>query len=165
MRSGPWACKIDCMGLIERLRGRDDTGTTRQASLVGDAAAMREVLDGLRRESGAGTLDVREAIRDLLEGEVEAPTSDVADLRARRVDPDDFYRREIAPSWEGRDQTQRAARVEGFIEMCRMIEENPDMAGVPPELLPSVRTRSLLLAFAFDEEYGYFSRLARGELD
>jgi GT2 family glycosyltransferase len=64
-----------------------------------------------------------------------------------------------------RNESQRAARVEGFIEMCRMIEENPDMAGVPPELLPSVRTRSLLLAFAFDEEYGYFSRLARGDLE
>jgi hypothetical protein len=152
------------MGLLDRLsRGSAPRSTKDRPSLATDAAAMRETLDGLRRENGGGGLDLRAVLRDLLEGEVEAPTADVADLRERDVDPDDFFAREVAPSWEGLNEAQRAARLDGFMEMCSMLEGAGDMAGVPAEMGARVRTKTLLLAWSFDEEYGYLSRLARGE--
>jgi len=149
------------MGLLERLRGREGAEADSGSSLAADATAMRDVLDGLRREAGGVPLGLREAVRDLLEGEVEAPTADVTALRERRTDPDDFYAREIAPSWDGLNEAQRAARLDGFLEMCAMLEGSADLMGVPADLATSVRTKTLLIAWAFDEEYGYLSRLAR----
>jgi hypothetical protein len=149
------------MGLLDRLiRGGSPTADG-GSSLPTDAAAMRETLDGLRREAGGVSLSPREAVRDLLEGEVEAPTADVAALRERRADADDFYAREVAPSWEGLNEAQRAARLDGFLEMCSLLESSGDLMGVPPDMAASVRTKTLVIAWAFDEEYGYLSRLAR----
>jgi hypothetical protein len=36
-------------------------------------------------------------------------------------------------------------------------------AGLPPDMIPRVHTKTLLLAWAFDETYGYLSALGRGE--
>jgi hypothetical protein len=149
------------MGLLDRLRGREGTPADGRSSLAADAGAVRDTLDGLYREGGGAPLSLRDAVRDLLEGEVEAPTADVASLRSRATDPDDFYAREVAPSWDGLNEAQRAARLDGFLEMCAMLEGSADLMGVPPEMAASVRTKTLLIAWAFDEEYGYLSRLAR----
>ena len=147
------------MGLLDRLKGT--TEAARPSSLAADAAAMRETLEGMRREGSGTPLTLKGVLRDLLEGEVEAPTADVATLRDRGTDPDDFYEREIAPSWEGLGEAQRASRLEGFLEMCQLLEGGGDLAGVPPEMAVSIRTRSLMSAWMFDEEYGYLNRLAR----
>jgi hypothetical protein len=149
------------MGLLDRLRGREEAPADGRSSLAADAGAVRDTLDGLHREGGGAPLSLRDAVRDLLEGEVEAPTADVASLRSRSTDPDDFYAREVAPSWDGLNEAQRAARLDGFLEMCAMLEGSADLMGVPPEMAASVRTKTLLIAWAFDEEYGYLSRLAR----
>ena len=153
------------MGLLDRLRGGEAPSRARGPSLARDAAAMRDALDALQREAGAGSarLSLRSAIGDMLEGEIAAPTADVAALRAGEVDPDDFYTREVAPSWDGLNEAQRAARLDGFLEMCSLLESAGDMAGLPEDMAVTVRTKTLLLAWAFDDEYGYLTRLARGE--
>ena len=150
------------MGLLDRLLHPSEPAPGR-ASLATDARAMRETLDGLRREAGGGRVVLREAVADLLEGEVAAPTADVRSLRDRGTDPRQFYEREIAPSWDGLNEAKRAARLDGFFEMCSMLESAGDLGAVPPEMAASVRTKTLLLGWAFDEEYGYLPRLARGE--
>jgi hypothetical protein len=47
--------------------------------------------------------------------------------------------------------------------MCSLLESAGDAAGLPEDMAMNVRTKTLLLAWAFDEQYGYLSRLARGE--
>jgi hypothetical protein len=155
------------MGLLDRLRGAGPSAQEGrgQASLARDAVSMRDALDALRREAGDGSarLGIRSALRDMLEGEIAAPTADVAALRDSDTDPSEFYAREIAPSWDGLNEAQRAARLDGFFEMCALLETAGDMAGLPEDMAVNVRTKTLLLAWAFDEEYGYLPRLARGE--
>ena len=150
------------MQLLERLRGRPAKAGPRR--FTDDARAMRVTLDALHRElavtpGAARPVDLRQMVEDLLEGEVAAPSADVAALVARGTDPDDFYEHEIAPSWEGLDEAHRAARLDALLEMCAMIDE----AGIPADMAQAVRTKTLVLAWAFDESYGYLSRLARGE--
>jgi hypothetical protein len=135
--------------------------------LADDAGGMRAVLDGvageLRAARGPGAeVDLRTTVRDLLEGEVEAPTDDVVALKRRGTDPDRFYEAEVAPSWEGLDEEARATRLEGFLDLCAMLESAGDAAGLPPEMAASVRTKTLLLAWAFDATHGYLARIARG---
>ena len=156
------------MGLLSR-RGRNGAAPVRRSGLAGDAASMRATLTALQVErEGAGAarvgeVDLREMVRQLLEGEVEAPTADVRWLVQQRTDPDEFYEREVAPSWEGRSEEQRAARLEGFLDLVKGLEEAGDEAGLPPAMRASAHVRALSLAWAFDETYGYLARLARGE--
>src|SRR5215213_6515793 len=115
------------MGLLDRLRGGEDgaaTTTRGRASLAQDAVAMRDALDALQREAGgrARRLSLREAVRDMIDGEIAAPTADVASLRGREIDAAAFYERELSPSWDGLNEAQRAARLDGFFEMCSMFE-------------------------------------------
>jgi hypothetical protein len=157
------------MGLLDRLRGTDDgasgAGARGRPSLARDAISMREALDALQREAGGRTarLSLHTVVRDMLDGEIAAPTADVTALRDRGVRPDDFYDRELSPSWDGLNEAQRAARLDGFFEMCSLLESAGDLAGVPEDMAVSVRTKTLLLSWAFDDEYGYLPRIARGE--
>jgi hypothetical protein len=152
------------MGLLDRLIGGEPSDEApKSASLPADARSMRAALDGQRRELGASKMTVRGALEDMLTGEMAAPTADVAKLRARRTDAAEFYTRELAPSWDGLNEAQRAARLDGFLEMCSLLESAGDAAGLPEDMAMNVRTKTLLLAWAFDEEYGYLSRLGRGE--
>jgi hypothetical protein len=128
---------------------------------------MRAVLDAIHAEltrvNGArAEVDLRAIVGDLLEGEVAAPTADVAELMRSGVTPDEFYDKEVKGSWEGLGEAQRAARVEGFIELSAMIDDPVAAAGLPPDMVPRVHTKTLLLAWAFDETYGYLRELARG---
>jgi hypothetical protein len=154
------------MGLLARLRGKAPEGH-RPRSLAGDARAMRAALDGIhsdlvRVNGPSAPVDLRAIVRDLLEGEVKAPTTDVAELVRTGEDPGEFYDREVAPGWEGLSEAQRAERLEGNIELSTMMDAPGAAAGLPPEMLPRVHTKTLLLAWAFDETYGYLSSLARG---
>jgi hypothetical protein len=154
------------MGLLTRLRGREAPGRP-AGGLAADARAMRATLDAihaeLRRVNGPrAEVDLRAMLGDLLEGEVAAPTADVAELMRIGVTPDDFYDREVKGSWEGLGEAQRAARVEGFIELSAMMDDPAAAAGLPPDMIPRVHTKTLLLAWAFDETYGFLRELARG---
>jgi hypothetical protein len=153
------------MGLLTRLRGRDEERPA--GGLAADARSMRAVLDAIHAElarvNGArAEVDLRAMVADLLEGEVAAPTADVAQLTRTGVTPDEFYDKELKGSWEGLGEAQRAARVEGFIELSAMMEDPGAAAGLPPGMVPRVHTKTLLLAWAFDETYGYLRELARG---
>ena len=43
-----------------------------------------------------------------------------------------------------------------------MLDEQGAGAGLPEEMAATVHTKTLLLAFAFDETYGYMGRIASG---
>jgi hypothetical protein len=153
------------MGIFGR-RSKQIEGNGGQPGLAGDALRMRAALaamDAERRRLGEGAeVDLRALVEDLLTGEVASPTSDVARLVEHHTDPGAFYEKEIAPSWEGLGEAQRAARLDGFLDLSRMLDEQGEAAGLPEEMAATVHTKTLLLAFAFDETYGYLSRIAAG---
>ena len=149
------------MGLLDRLRGEHRDAGERPASLARDAASMRATLTGLHAETGGGAEpDVRALTRELLEEEVEAPTADVRWLISQDVDPDGFYAKEIAPNWEGLDELARSDKLDGFIDLAQTIDASPD--ALPREMAATVRTKVLVLAWAFDEVHGYIGRLTAG---
>ena len=120
--------------------------------------AEREQLDPGRAE-----INLRGLVSDLLGGEVAPPTADVARLIRDGVQPDAFYDKELARSWEGLDENHRAARVQQFAGLALMLENAGPEARVPEHdsMLASVRTKTLLLAFAIDETYGLMRQIER----
>src|SRR3954468_5844507 len=158
------------MGLLDRLRSGPSTAAAADAKpdLARDARTMRRTLDGMRDENvRAGgpdaAVDLRGIVRDLFSGEVATPTADITALRSDGVDADEFYEKEVAPSWDTLGEAQRAARLDGFLDLLSMIEEAGDTSGIPEDMAARTRTKALLLAWAFDETYGYLPRLGRGE--
>jgi hypothetical protein len=155
------------MGMFSR--SRNGSAATRRRSVAEDAASLRGTLTAMQVEreqagaAGVGEVDLREMVRQLLEGEVAAPTADVRWLIDHRTDADTFYEREVAPSWEGLGEDQRAGRLEGYLDLVQGLEQAGDAAGLPPEMRAGAHVRALVLAWAFDETYGYLARLARGE--
>jgi hypothetical protein len=124
---------------------------------------MRATLTGLHAERVLATgeraaPDLRALTRDLLEGEVEAPTADVRWLISQETDPDEFFDREVAPNWEGLDELQRSDKLDSFVELAQMVDASPD--ALPREMAAGLRTKLLLLAWAFDETHGFMGRLA-----
>ena len=94
-------------------------------------------------------------------------TTELRWLRSRGVSGADFYRRELAPSWEGLDRAERARRLDAFIELSQMLGAASDDSEPDPELLDLIATvhvKVLLLAWAFDRTYGYVDRLFNGPL-
>jgi hypothetical protein len=155
------------MALLKRRRAKRDETNGGRRRLADDAPRMRAALMAMvaereRLKLDSGEMDVRALVEDLLNGEVAAPTRDVAWLVQRHTDPAAFYEKEIAPSWDGLGEAQRAARLEGFLDLAAMLDAQGKDAGLPPEMSATVHTKTLLLAFAFDETYGYLSRIASG---
>ena len=155
------------MGLLTRLMGREQP-ERRGGELAADARAMRRTLGALHGETKRlrgpdAPVDLRAIVRELLEGEVEAPSADIAWLVRTGIEASEFYESDVAPPWEGLGEAQRAARVEGFLELSTMMDAPGAAAGLPEGMVPRVHTKTLLLAFAFDETYGYLSALGRGE--
>lgn len=159
------------MGFLQRLIGPEaGADATDSTTLAGGARAIRMALLTLaaRREEldpGRAEIDLKALATDLLRGEIAAPTPDVARLVQSGVDPDVWYEKELGRSWEGLSENQRAARVEQFAGLATMLED-ADEDERPPnydQMLASVRTKTLLLAFAFDETYGFLRRIERAE--
>lgn len=149
------------MGLLERLRaGRGERGHGSRPSLARDAVRMRATLTALHTERGGRELDLRALMRDMLEGEIEAPTTDVRRMVGLDTDPDEFYERELAPNWDGLDEDRRADKLDQFVELAHMVEASPD--ALPDDMAASLRTKLLVLGWAFDEQHGYLGRLAGG---
>src|SRR4051812_48071830 len=162
------------MGFLKRLKQADapSEATPGGGSLAGDARSMRSALQALnaQREEidpGRAEIDLRGIVGDLLRGEVAAPTADVARMVRAGVDPDIFYDKELARAWDGLNENQRASRVEQFASLALMLE-NSGADSRPPDyeqMLATVRTKTLLLAFAFDETYGLMRRIERDPSD
>ena len=147
------------MGILDRLRGdRSEGGAGPRPSLARDAVAMRATLTALHTERGGRELDLRAMVRDMLHGEIEAPTADVRRMIRLDTSPDEFYERELAPNWDGLDEDGRADKLDQFVELAHMVEASP--GALPPDLAASLRTKLLVLGWAFDEEHGYLGRLA-----
>ena len=146
------------MGLLDRLRGNGEATAQPAPSLARDARMMRATLTALHSERGGAELDLRALVRDMLEGEIEAPTADVGHMIALGTEPDEFYERELEPNWDGLDEDGRADKLDQFVELAQMVEASPD--ALPRDMAASLRTKLLVLGWAFDEEHGYLGRLA-----
>ncbi len=96
-----------------------------------------------------------------------ALTTDLRHLKDRGTDPEDFYRRELAPNWEGLSQTERAGKIDQFIELSHLLGE-ADPGGRPSQafldIVATVHVKVLLLAWAHDRTYSYMDRLFNGPL-
>jgi hypothetical protein len=162
------------MGLLTRFRnsGAPPSAVTGRGSLARDARAMRSALQALnaQREEidpGRPEIDLRGIVGDLFRGEVTPPTSDVARMVRAGVDPNVFYDKELARAWDGLSENQRAGRVEQFAGLAVALEDSDHDARPPnyDEMLATVRTKTLLLAFAVDETYGLLRRIERDPSD
>jgi hypothetical protein len=96
-----------------------------------------------------------------------APTTDLRVLKEQGVEAEDFYRRELAPSWDGLSREKRAHKIDQFIELSHMLGQ-ADQVAHPPEpflaIVATVHTKVLLLAWAYDRTYSYMDRLFNGPL-
>jgi hypothetical protein len=94
-------------------------------------------------------------------------TTDLRWLKQKGTDPEDFYRRELAPSWEGLSQIERAAKIDRFIELSNMLGEAADEGQESEaylDVVATVHVKVLLLAWAYDRSYSYMDRLFNGPL-
>ena len=157
------------MGFLDRLRQPERaTAAPAGGGLALDARPMRTALTALTAEReqldpGRPEVDLRGLVVDLLQAEVAPPTADVALLIREGFDADSFYEKELARSWEGLDENQRAGRVEQFVGLALMLEAAEDDSKLPnhDQMLATVRTKTLLLAFAVDETYGLMRQIAQ----
>ena len=96
-----------------------------------------------------------------------APTTDLRFLKEQGIDAEDFYKRELAPSWEGLDRAARARKIDQFIELSHMLGQ-ADADGHPPDtflqVVATVHVKVLLLAWAYDRTYSYMDQLFNGPL-
>ena len=114
--------------------------------------------------TASGEFQLRGLCLDVFAG---APTTDVRWLRERGVDGETFYRRELAPSWEGLDRGEREQKIDQFVELSNMLgridpESRPPVEFV--DLVSAVHLKVLLLAWAYDRTYSYVDRLFNGPL-
>jgi hypothetical protein len=96
-----------------------------------------------------------------------APTTDLRWLKDKGTDAEAFYRRELAPNWEGLTQAERGAKIDRFIELSHMLGDADSGAHSPDSFLDIVATvhvKVLLLAWAYDRTYSYMDRLFNGPL-
>src|SRR3954454_1805125 len=128
----------------------------RNGVLRGDAAAVARVLERAALAYGSDPRDFDLAIvsAELLE---RAPTSDVRAILHDGIDDDGLYERELRPNWEGLTKGQRANKVVAFARFANALAE--ERTGIAP----LVRTKLLVLAWAYDRTYGegFLPRIAR----
>ena len=82
-------------------------------------------------------------------------------LEQQMGSPDFWEDSERAAAVSG-EHARATRRLESFLELAAMLEASPTR-DLPADMSATMRTKTLLLAWAFDERYGYLSRLARGE--
>ena len=103
-----------------------------------------------------------------------APTKDIEYLIAHGCDGSEFFLREVKPNWRGLTREQRAAKIASFVRFANLLDRSGDerhgedapndaAAAHLAELRATVRTKIVLLASAYDTEYGdsYCRRIAR----
>jgi hypothetical protein len=127
---------------------------------------VNDVLDETSEvfRTASGEFQLRGLCMDVFAG---THTADVRWLKSRGIDGAAFYKRELAPSWDGLDQVQRADKIDQFIQLSHMLG-GVEPEGKPPDefldLVSSVHLKVLLLAWAYDRTYSYMDRLFNGPL-
>src|SRR3954471_21537473 len=115
-------------------RGDDDRRWSRRLVDEETYDFVHDVLDetseGFRTASGE--FQLRGLCMDVFAG---VHTADVRWLKSRGVDGATFYRRELAPSWEGLDQHARADKIDQFIQLSHMLGGVELDAHPPDEVL------------------------------
>lgn len=125
-----------------------------------DAVALEQVLDEARAlYNGGPGVELRRPVLQLFE---RGPTADLRELRTGGISGESFYRREVVPNWDGLTRAERAAKIEAFARFANHIAESDDP--VAAGMGPVVRTKVVILAWAFDSLYrdDYLERLATG---
>jgi hypothetical protein len=136
-----------------RFKRRRSSG---ERALRGDAGAVARVLERAALAYGSDPRDFDLAIvaTELIE---RAPTADVRAMLHDGIGEEDLYERELRPNWEGLTKGQRASKVVAFARFANALGE--DATGIAP----LVRTKLLVLAWAYDRTYGegFLPRIAR----
>jgi hypothetical protein len=88
-----------------------------------------------------------------------APTDDIAFLVEHGVDGHEFFGRELHPCWGELSREQRSAKIASFVKFANLLDRSDPDPGSPAgehlaELRASVRTKIVLLASAYDCQYG-----------
>jgi hypothetical protein len=129
-------------------------------------AFVEEVLEETSEifRTASGEFQLRGLCLDVF---ASAPTTDLRYLKSKGIDAEEFYRRELAPNWEGLSQEERGHKVDQFIELSHMLGQ-ADSGGTPPdaflEIVATVHVKVLLLAWAHDRTYSYMDQLFNGPL-
>ena len=129
-------------------------------------AFVEEVLEETSEifRTASGEFQLRGLCLDVF---ASAPTTDIRYLKSVGVEAEDFYRRELAPSWERLSQAERAHKIDQFIELSHMLGQADD-GGDPPapflDIVATVHVKVLLLAWAYDRTYSYMDRIFNGPL-
>jgi hypothetical protein len=127
---------------------------------------VHDVLDETSEvfRTASGEFQLRGLCMDVFSG---THTADVRWLKSRGIDGSTFYRRELAPSWDGLSQAERADKIDQFLQLSHMLG-GVEPEGQPPDefldLVSSVHLKVLLLAWAYDRTYSYMDRLFNGPL-
>jgi hypothetical protein len=97
-----------------------------------------------------------------------APTEDITFLADHGVDGDEFFGRELQPCWANLSREQRSAKIASFVRFANLLDRSDPDEGSSAraqlaELRASVRTKIVLLASAYDCQYGdsYCRRIAK----
>jgi hypothetical protein len=127
---------------FRRRRGRSRNG------LDGDAAVVSAALEQATElySSDSRDFDLAVATGDLLD---RAPTADVRALVESGLGEEEFYERELRPNWEGLSKDERNAKVESFARFANALGDDD-----PSGMAAVIRTKLLILAWAYDRTYG-----------
>jgi hypothetical protein len=125
-----------------RFRRRDDP---LRELLAADAGAVAGAADHLHT-NGSSEPDLARLVSELFSS---SATTDIEALRRAGVDGDSFYDREVSPNWDDHSQGERWAKVTSFMRLANVLGTD-DAAG----LGPLVRTKVVVLAWAYDRTYG-----------
>jgi hypothetical protein len=124
--------------------------------LEGDRQQLGVLAAQFASDDEGGDFELREfAIRAF----ETAPTKDIAWLAEHGIDGNEFWARELRPCWDDLTREQRTAKIASFVRFANLLDRSqpdPDSNAKSHlwELRSSVRTKIVLLASAYDCQYG-----------
>ena len=146
------------MGLFSRQSGLGKR-------LEGDRRRVVELSAQFREDGDDGGFDLHGFAVRAFE---LAPTDDISFLVERGVDGHEVSGRELHPCWRDLTREERSAKIASFVKFANLLDRSHPDEGTAAsehlaELRASVRTKIVLLASAYDCQYGdsYCRRIAR----